>query len=147
MKDLSDEQWRAIAPLIPKPRRRADGRGRPWQDSRAVLGGILWILRGGAPWNALPANSPPYQTCHRRFQQWVKAGVLRQVLWALAEDLYERGGIGLRECFIDGSFAAAKKGGLESAKPSGARGPSLWPWRTAMVFPSPRTRQALRPGK
>ena len=109
MKDLSDEQWRAIAPLIPKPRRRADGRGRPWQDSRAVLGGILWILRGGAPWNALPANSPPYQTCHRRFQQWVKAGVLRQVLWALAEDLYERGGIGLRECFIDGSFAAAKK--------------------------------------
>ena len=32
--------------------------------------GILWILRTGAPWKDLPQRYPPYQTCHRRFQDW-----------------------------------------------------------------------------
>jgi hypothetical protein len=72
---------------------------------------------------------------------------MRQVLWALAQDLHERGGIDLRQCFIDGTFAPAKRGARESAKPSGARGASLWPWRNAMVFLSPRTLQVLRPAK
>ena len=37
---LSDAQWRLIEPIL-RPKRRADGRGRPWQDTRAVLNGIL----------------------------------------------------------------------------------------------------------
>jgi transposase len=54
---------------------------------------------------------PPYQTCHRRFQQWVRIGVFEQVLRALATDSHERGGLDLSECFIDGTFIVAKKGG------------------------------------
>jgi transposase len=38
--DLTDEQWEALKPIIPVPPRRADGRGRPWRDPRAVLHGI-----------------------------------------------------------------------------------------------------------
>ncbi|WP_448518267.1 transposase, partial [Rhodoflexus sp.] len=34
-------------------------------------GGILWVLRTGAAWKDLPDRYPPYQTCHRRYQQWV----------------------------------------------------------------------------
>jgi hypothetical protein len=34
----------------------------------------------------------------------------------LAEDLHERGKIDIREAFIDGSFAPAKKGGLAVGK-------------------------------
>ncbi len=143
--ELTQEQWAAVRELIPEPPRRADGRGRPWRDTRAVLEGIVWVLRSGARWKDLPERFPPYQTCHRRFQQWVRSGVMRQVLWTLAQDLHERGGIDLHECFIDGTFAPAKRGARESAKPSGARGPSLWPWRTAMVFRSPRTQAVLRP--
>lgn len=67
--DLTDEQWEVLEPLIPNPPRRADGRGRPWRDSRDVLNGILWVLRTGAPWHDLPERYPPYQTCHRRFQR------------------------------------------------------------------------------
>jgi len=66
--DLTEEQWDFVEPLIPKPRRRLDGRGRPWRDPRDVLDGVLWILRTGAPWKDLPPRYPPYQTCHRRFQ-------------------------------------------------------------------------------
>jgi len=145
--ELAEEQWAVVRGLIPEPLRRADGRGRPWREARAVLEGILWVLRSGARWKDLPQQFPPYRTCHRRFQQWVRSGVLRRVLEALAQDLYERGGIKLEECFIDGTFAPAKKGGRELGKPSGARGPSSWRWRTLKVFRSPRTWRALRPTK
>jgi transposase len=58
--DLTDEQWAVVAPLLPRPRRRADGRGRPWRDPRDVLDGILWVLRTGAPWHDLPTRYPSY---------------------------------------------------------------------------------------
>ncbi len=91
--DLTKAQWAMVEPLIPKPRRRKDGRGRPWREPREVLGGILWVLRTGAPWKDLPQWYPPYQTCHRRLQHWCREGTLKRVLHALAEDLYERGAI------------------------------------------------------
>ena len=66
-RDLTDEQWDLIGRFLPEPVRRADGRGRPWRENRAVLNGILWVLRTGAPWADLPDRYPSYQTCHRRF--------------------------------------------------------------------------------
>jgi transposase len=83
-------QWALIEPLF-ETSRRADGRGRPWRDPRDVLNGVLWVLRTGAPWKDLPDRYPPYQTCHRRFQQWQRTGVLRDLLECLAEDLRTRG--------------------------------------------------------
>ena len=142
--DLTEAQWKILEPLVPKPRRRRDGRGRPQRDRREVLDGILWILRTGAPWKDLPDRYPSYQTCHRRFQQWSRDGTLKRTLHALAEDLYERGRIDLTEAFIDGTFAGAKKGALPSEKPSVARGPRSWPSQTALVFLSPVGLQVLR---
>jgi transposase len=133
-----------MAPLIPEPPRRADGRGRPWRDSREVLNGILWMLRTGAAWVDLPGRFPLYQTCHRRFQAWVRAGVLRQVLEALAADLAERGELDVTKCFINSTFAAAKKGALGCERPSAAKGRSSWQWQTALVLLSPCTLRLLR---
>jgi hypothetical protein len=87
-----------------------------------VLNGVLWVLRTGAPWHDLPDRYPPYQTCHRRFQQWRKNGVFRDLLTCLAEDLRLRGKIDLTEGFIDASFTAAKKGALSSVLQSAAKG-------------------------
>jgi transposase len=142
--ELTDEQWAIIEPLIPPLPRRPDGRGRPWRDNRKVLNGILWILRSGARWKDMPDRFPPYQTCHRRFQMWVRDGTLRRVLEALAEDLRKRGELDLGECFIDGTFVVAKKGGLELERPSGAKARSSWRWQTAPVFLSPSTQRLLR---
>jgi transposase len=144
MMDLTDEQWEVLKPIIPVPRRRADGRGRPWRDSRTVLNGILWILRTGAQWKDLPPRYPPYQTCHRRFQSWVRSGVFERILQALASDLRERGELDLSECFIDGTFVVAKKGGAGWERPSGARVRRSWQLQTVLVFLSPCTLRLLR---
>ncbi len=142
--NLTDYQWQLLEPLLPVPPVREDGRGRPWRDPRDVLGGILWVLRTGAPWADLPKRYPPYQTCHRRFQDWVEAGVMEQVLHTLARDLEERGGLDLTECFVDATFASAKKGALASARPSAARAARSWQSRTLLVFLSPYAQAVLR---
>ena len=141
--ELTDEQWALLELLLPELPRRADGRGRPWRSQREVLNGVLWILRSGARWKDLPAHFPPYQTCHRRYQGWVRSGALRVVLETLAEDLREAGQIDLSECYVDGTFIAAKKGGQPWGPPSGARARSSWQWQTLLVFLSPSTRRVL----
>jgi transposase len=141
--DLTDAQWAVLDPLF-RPRRRSDGRGRPWRDTRAVLNGVLWILRTGAPWHDLPSRYPPYQTCHRRFQQWQCSGLLLRLLQKLAEDLRDRGKLDLSEAFIDASFSSAKKGALVSALQNAAKAAKSWQSQTAMVFLSPSAWPALR---
>jgi transposase len=142
--DLTNEQWRRIQPLVPPMRRKPGGRGRPPREPREVLNGILWILRTGAPWKDLPERYPPYQTCHRRFQQWTRAGVFAKMLGVLAEDLEQRGKLDFSEAFIDGSFSGAKKGGSQSGTPNAVRVARSWRSQTAMVFLSPQSWPALR---
>lgn len=80
--ELTDEQWGLAEPFL-RPARRKDNRGRLWHDTRAVLNGVLWILVRGAQWAEMPAKYPPYQTCHRRLQQWIREGKLVEALrWA-----------------------------------------------------------------
>lgn len=141
--DLTPEQWHVVDPLLPADPVRKDRRGRPWSDRQQVLNGVLWILRTGAPWKDLPARYGAYQTVHRRFQHWVRSGALAGALLVIAQDLKDRGGLDLRECFIDGTFVSAKKGGAALDQPSGAKAPKSWALQTAMVFLSPFTRPVL----
>lgn len=46
---VTDELWVVVEPLLPKRRLHRNG-GRPWVDDRAVLTGILFVLRSGIPW-------------------------------------------------------------------------------------------------
>lgn len=123
--DLTNEQWAGRQPLIPRPPRREDGRGRPRVDDRAILNGILWITRTGAPWKDMPDRYPSYQTCHRRFQEWVQSDVFETILRALARDLKDRGDLNLTKCFIDGSFVIAKKGGTGTGKTKRGKDPKI----------------------
>lgn len=141
---LTDAQWDRISHIFPKPKRRPDGRGRPRVSTLSTLEGILWILRTGARWQDLPKEYPPYQTCHRYFQQWSRDGTLEKVLKALAEQLAEEGKLDFSESFIDGTFSGAKKGAIELVQRSAAKGPRSWQSQTAMVFLSPSGLKALR---
>jgi transposase len=96
-------------------------------------------LRTGAPWHDLPDRFPPYQTCHRRFQQWRRNGVFRDLLTCLTGDLRVRGKIDLTEGFIDASFPAAKQVAPSSVLQSAAKATRSWQSSTAAVFLSPCT--------
>lgn len=134
-KDFTDEQWAVLEPLIPVPER--DPRGRKRQPDRPVLNGIFWILRTGANWEDLPDRYPPKTTCHDRFQEWSHSGAFERMLQAVAQDMEERGQLSLEECFIDGTFVSAKKGGLVLALPNAARAPRSWLSATEALFRSP----------
>jgi hypothetical protein len=139
--DITDEQWAVVKEHLPE---RTGNRGRPRQDDRAILNGILWVMRTGAPWGDMPDRYPPYQICHRRFQEWVETGTLENILRSLIADLKERGELDLTECFIDGTFVIAKKGATGWERPSGAKVRKSWQWQTALVFLSPYPLSVLR---
>ena len=130
---LTDAQWTKIDPLLPRPRKRPRG-GRPPAANRRVLEGILWILRSGARWQDLPGEFPSPSTCWRRLRDWEEQGVWLRLWGTFLAELNERQRLKWSECFLDGSFAPAKKGAPPSARPSGARGRSGWWWSTAAVF-------------
>jgi len=53
---------------------------------------------------------------------WEERGAWLNIWRAFLSELSERQQLNWSESFLDGSFAPAKKGALESEKPSGARG-------------------------
>lgn len=108
---LSDAQWEKIREHFPEENISEGRAGRKPIATRHVLEAVLWILNTGAQWHRLPQYYPNYKTVHRRFQQWCKQEVLRNVLCALANELREQGRLDESECFIDATFSSAKGGG------------------------------------
>ena len=110
---LSDEQWERIREHFPEEHIPEGRAGRKPIATRKVLEAVLWILNTGAQWHMLPQSYPNYKTVHRRFQQWCREEVLREVLTDLANTLREQGQIDEEECYIDAMFSSAKGGGAE----------------------------------
>lgn len=114
---LSERQWQKIEPLLPRHR----SKGRPWANNRKVLEGILWILRTGARWIDLPEEYASPSTCWRRLKLWEEQGVWLKIWRSFLTELNERGRIRWSECFMDATFAPAKKGSPRRENPEGQR--------------------------
>lgn len=119
---LTERQWKRIANYFPPPKRRRDGRGRPWAPNRDCLEGIVWLLRSGARWRDLPHPYPSGVTCWRRLRQWQEQGVWAAAWRQLLRRLDARGRLDWDEAFVDATFLQAKKGAKRWAKPGAARG-------------------------
>jgi transposase len=119
---LSDEHWDRIRHHFPEESIPPSRPGRKPVPTRAVLEAALWILNTGAQWHMLPQCYPNYKTVHRRFQNWCRSEVLREVLTDLANSLRDEGAIDESECFIDATFASAKGGGEQIGKTKRGKG-------------------------
>jgi len=75
--ELSDELWERVRPLIPERPARPKG-GRPAQSDRQMLSAILYVLRTGIQWNALPRELGASTTVYDRFRLWEKQGVFER---------------------------------------------------------------------
>jgi hypothetical protein len=80
---LTDEQWVLLRPLL-RPQR--DGVGRPPNDHRTVLGGILWVARTGSSWREMPEEYGKWETAYRRYELWTKQGLWQRILRVLGEE-------------------------------------------------------------
>src|SRR5688572_10834799 len=80
--DLTNVQWERLQPLLPPQKPKT---GRPAVDHRRLLNGMLWILRTGTPWRALPERYGPWRTVARRFYRWQKAGVFQRLFDVLKQ--------------------------------------------------------------
>ena len=80
---LTEEQWALVSPLLPPQRGTI---GRPPNDHRAVLGGILWVARTGSSWREMPEEYGKWEAAYRRHELWVKQGLWPRLLLALGEE-------------------------------------------------------------
>jgi putative transposase len=108
--EVDDALWARVQPLIP-PQLLSLRAGRARVDDRRVFGAILYVLRTGCQWNALPRELCSSSTAHRRFQEW-RAGGFFQRLWEEGLTEYdELKGIEWEWQSLDGTMTKAPFGG------------------------------------
>ena len=88
--ELTDAAWAKLAPLLPEPRPSPDGGQKP-VGNRPVVEGILWVLRNGGRWKALPRGYPSPSTCWRRLAEWEGAGAWLAAWRAFLDQLEGQG--------------------------------------------------------
>src|SRR5918998_5325528 len=121
---VPDGLWMLIEPLLPPQRPKPKG-GRPPVPNRAVLTGILFILRSATPWERLPAEMGcgSGMTCWRRLRDWQRAGVWDRLQRVLLDRLGRRNAIDFGRAALDSAAIASKRGARRQAqiRPTGAR--------------------------
>lgn len=75
---LTDEVWAVLRPLVPANR---PGGRPPKYTRRALVDAILYVVRQGCTWRALPPDLPHWNTAFWYFQEWQKDGT-----WDRIED-------------------------------------------------------------
>jgi transposase len=119
--ELSDAFWTRIEPLLPKaappPRARRKVGGRPRVPPRRVFAAILYVLRTGCQWKAVPPQYTSGSTAHLWFQRWQRAGVFRRLWQAGLAEYDEFEGLAWTWQAVDGALAKAPLGG-ESTGPN-----------------------------
>src|SRR5512134_1246507 len=120
---VSDELWALIAPLIPPERPKPKG-GRPPIPDRAVLTGILFVLKSGLPWEMLPAEMGcgSGMSCWRRLRDWQQAGIWERLHHVLLDRLGRANAIDWSRAALDSASVPAKRGAKRPAliQPTGA---------------------------
>jgi transposase len=112
---VPDELWRVVAPLLPPERPKPKG-GRPRVPDRVVLAGILYRLRTGCQWKALPSEFGSGSTCHLRMQQWARAGLFTEAFTAMLRHYDRRRGIVWQWTALDSATVKAPKGGTSPGR-------------------------------
>jgi len=113
--EVTDDFWSRVQALIPQRQRsvnrtyvRRAGGGRKPKDARLVFEGIVYVLRTGCQWKALPAERfGSASAIHARFLQWEKAGFFEALWQAGLPEYDDLKGIAWQWQSIDGAMMKA----------------------------------------
>jgi transposase len=146
---VSEAFWERVAPLIPprpgRPARRTfarkPGGGRKPKEARVVFEAIVYVLRTGCQWKALPRERfGSASAIHRRFLAWEQAGFFLALWQAGLAEYDEMEGIAWRWQSLDGALLKAPLA-RESVGPNPTDRGKKWeqadvasrrPWRPAV---------------
>ena len=109
---------------------------------RAVLTGILFVLKSGLPWEMLPKEMGCGcgMTCWRRLRDWQTTGVWAQLHRVLLDRLGRANAVDWSRCAVDSAAVAAKRGANRPARTrpiAVGRVPSVISWSTPTASRSP----------
>ena len=137
---IPEELWVLVKAVLPAREFLPSG-GRPWIPPRQVLDGVLYVLRTGCQWKAVPAVYGSSSTVHRRFQHWVDTGVW-EAMWRLLLEYYDAvHGLEWRWQSADTSLHKAPLGGEKN----GAQPHRSGQERHEAPYPHRRGRRPRRP--
>ena len=118
---IPDDLWQIIEPIV-RPSKQPGTTGRPPLDPRAVLDGILHVLRTGCQWNAVPGCFGSSTSIHRYFQGWSRQGRFN-LIWQVLTEYYDKlVGICWRWLAADCALVKAVLGGTSTGKSPVDRG-------------------------
>ena len=81
--ELNESQWRRLEPLLAG---RVGTVGRPAEDNRRFVNGVLWVIRSGMRWADLLERYGKYKSVHKRFLRWAERGVWDRLFNDLVAD-------------------------------------------------------------
>jgi putative transposase len=114
---IPDALWLPMMRVLPPPKARKKD-GRPRMDDRQAMTAILYVLRTGCQWKALPRSLGAASTVHDRFQEWREARVFAR-LWQEGLLLYdELQGLEWEWQAMDGAMTKAPLGGGKGGQES-----------------------------
>jgi putative transposase len=76
---IPEALWAQMLRVLPPPKARKKD-GRPRMDDRHAMTAMVYVLRTGCQWKALPRSLGAASTVHDRFQEWREARVFER-LW------------------------------------------------------------------
>ncbi len=106
---VSDEFWEKVEPSIPPAPSRSKG-GRPRMSDRDAFAAMIYVLRTGIQWNALPREMGASSTVHDRYQEWERLGFFEELWRAGLAEYDELEGIEWEWQAIDGAMTKAPLG-------------------------------------
>jgi transposase len=139
---VPDDLWTIVEPLVPPEPPKPKG-GRPRRSDRACLTGIIFVLKTGIPWEALPRElgCGSGMTCWRRLRDWQDAGVWDRLHHELLDRLGDADRIDWERACLDSASIPAKKGAQRPGRirriaANRARSATLWSTGPAPRSPS-----------
>lgn len=88
--ELTHKAWQKLQPLLPTAKKQTGKAGRPLADRRAIVNGILYVLRSGCSWAMLPKQYPPYKTVYGYFHRWSRQGIWQRIQVELVKKVRQK---------------------------------------------------------
>ncbi len=82
----ADKIAKSLNQLLPTSKVK---KGRPRKSDQEVLFMILWVIKNGCPWRAIPKEYGCWQTAYARMRLWAKQGIWQSMLEQVNIDTHD----------------------------------------------------------